>query len=180
MSDLRVYVKDKDRKEMSFLIHYAMGCRLVSAINEATEDFESLLESAYEFDRGIYDINSCRDGEFKFNEKDEFSFFPKPSKKPYGVGIIEIYFSEKKIVSNQNGDCICHRGVRQTWGYTGPHLDVGRFKKFSIPDNWTIIDKYILGKPVKVEGEIDRELEKRLWERVELYKRIGYQVKILD
>ncbi|MCD6244225.1 MAG: hypothetical protein J7J65_03190 [Candidatus Korarchaeota archaeon] len=37
----------------SFVIHYRMGCRLVSAINEDTNDFNSLLKSAYEFDRGM-------------------------------------------------------------------------------------------------------------------------------
>jgi len=65
MPELRVYVKDKDSKEMSFVIHYGMGCRLVSAINEDTEDFDSLLKSAYEFDRGIYDIWEYEDNEVK-------------------------------------------------------------------------------------------------------------------
>jgi len=52
MSDLRVYVKDKDSKRMSFIVHYGMGCRLVSAISEDTEDFNSLLKSTHEFDKG--------------------------------------------------------------------------------------------------------------------------------
>jgi hypothetical protein len=116
MSDLRVFIKNGNGREVSFVVHYGMGCRLVSAINKETNDFKSLLKSAYEFDRGIYSINSCRDGEFKFNEKNEFVFVPKPSKKPCDAGIIEIYFPERKIVSNQNGDYICHRGVRETWG----------------------------------------------------------------
>jgi hypothetical protein len=131
-------------------------------INEDTDDFDSLLKSAYEFDKGIYDINSCRDGEFKFDEKNEFTFFPEPIKKPYDAGIIEIYFPEKKIVSNQSGDYICHKGVRQTWGYTDNHLDVGRFKRFSIPEYWTIIDKLLFGRLVKIEGELEREIERRL------------------
>jgi hypothetical protein len=63
MSDLRVYVRDKDGKEISFVIHDGMGCRLASAINEKTSDFESLLKSAYEFDKGIYDIEAYMDNE---------------------------------------------------------------------------------------------------------------------
>jgi len=39
-------------------------------------------------------------------------------------------------------------------------LDIGRFRRFSIPEDWTIIDKYFFGKPTKMEGEIDRELSK--------------------
>ena len=80
---------------------------------------------------------------------------------------------------NQSGDYICHKGVRETWGYTGPHLDVGRFRRFHVPESWTIIDRYFFGRPVKIEGELDRELERRLWERVEWYKRMGYKVEIL-
>ena len=179
MSELRVYVKDKDGKEMSFVVHYGMGCRLVSAINEKTDDLESLLKSAYEFDKDIYSIKSCRDGEFKFDEENKFTFSPKVSKEPYDAGIIEIYFPEKMIISNQDGDYICHRGVRQTWGYTGPHLDVGRFKRFSIPEDWTIFDKFFFGITVKVEGEIDKELERRLMERVECYRKMGYKVEVL-
>jgi hypothetical protein len=37
----------------------------------------------------------------------------------------------------------------------------------------------LFGKPVKIEGELDKELEKRLLERVEWYKRMGYAVEIL-
>ena len=119
MSDLRLYVKDKNSEECSFVIHYGMGCRLVSAINDDTEDFNSLLKSAYEFDRGIYDIWECEDNEenykreLKFAEKHRFSytaFKPKPSREPVDAGIIEIYFPEKKIISNQSGGYICHRG----------------------------------------------------------------------
>jgi hypothetical protein len=66
MSDLRVYVKNKDGKEFSFVIHYGMGCRLVTAIKENTEDFNSLLKSAYELDRGIYDIEACMDNEANY------------------------------------------------------------------------------------------------------------------
>ena len=95
------------------------------------------------------------------------------------AGIIEIYFPEKKIISNQSGDYICHKGVRETWGYTGNHLDVGRFKKFRIPDDWTIIDKYFFDKPIKIEGELDKVLELKLWERVELYRKLGYKVEVL-
>lgn len=188
MSDLRLYVNDKDGKEMSFVVHYGMGCRLVSAINENTDDFNSLLKSAHEFDRGIYDIWCCKDNEENYKSELEFAkkygfnyitFKPKPNKEPIDAGIIEIYFPEKRIVSDQSGDYICHRGVRETWGYTGPHLDVGRFKRFSIPEEWTIIDRYFFGKPVKIEGEIDKELERKLWERVEWYKEGGYKVEIL-
>ncbi|MCE4623442.1 MAG: hypothetical protein F7B11_01670 [Caldisphaeraceae archaeon] len=187
MSDLRLYVKDKDR-EKSFVIHYGMGCRLVSAISEDTEDFSSLLKSAYEFDRGIYDIWEFENNEENYRRELEFaekygfsyvSFKPKPSREPVDAGIIEIYFSEKLIISNQSGDYIYHRDIRETWGYTSPHLDVGRFKKFYIPEEWTIIDKYFFGKPVKIEGEIDKELERKLWERVKWYKERGYKVKIL-
>jgi len=32
---------------------------------------------------------------------------------------------------------------------------------------------------VKIEGELDKELEWRVWERVEWYKRMGYKVEIL-
>ena len=189
MSLLRVYIKDKDGKEISFVVHYGMGCRLVSAINETTEDFKSLLKSAYEFDRGIYEIEKCMDNEINYRSELEFAkkhglnyvmLKPKPSKEPIDAGIIEIYFPEKKIISNQSGDYVCHKGVRETWGYTGPHLDVGRFKKFRIPDEWLIIDKYLFDKPIKIEGEIDRELERRLWERVKLYKQMGYEIKILE
>lgn len=52
-------------------------------------------------------------------------------------------------------------------GYIGPHLDVGRFKRFRIPKEWTIIDKYFFDEPVKIEGEFDKILEQKLWERVE-------------
>jgi hypothetical protein len=188
MSELRVYVKDNNRKELSFVVHYGMGCRLASAINEKASDFESLLKSAYEFDRGIYDINACMDNEENYRAEAEFArkhglsyipFRPRPSREPIDAGIIEIYFPEKKIVSNQSGDYICHKGVRETWGYTGSHLDVGRFKQFSIPESWIIIDKYFFGKPIRIEGEIDKELERRLWERVEWYKKHGYKVEIL-
>jgi predicted oxidoreductase (fatty acid repression mutant protein) len=58
-------------------------------------------------------------------------------------------------------------------------LDAGRFKRFNIPESWTIIDKYSFGKPTKIEGEIDREFERRLWERVDWYKRMGIKVKII-
>lgn len=133
MSDLRLYVKDRDGKETSYVIHYGMGCRLVSAINEQADDFDSLLKSAYEFDRGIHDITECGDSEENYKRELEFAkkhgfsyvvFKPKPSKEPVDAGIIEIYFPEKLIVSNQSGDYICHRGVRETWGYRGPHLDM--------------------------------------------------------
>lgn len=188
MSDLRLYVKDRDSKEMSYVIHYGMGCRLVSAINEGTDDFNSLLKNAYEFDRGIYDIWECEDNEENYKRELEFAqrhgfsyvaFKPKPSREPVDAGIIEIYFPERLIVSNQSGDYICHRGVRETWGYTGNHLDVGRFKRFNIPEEWTIIDKYFFGKPVRIEGELDKILERELWERVEWYRERGYKVKII-
>ncbi|MHA1621594.1 MAG: hypothetical protein ACTSVO_05570, partial [Candidatus Heimdallarchaeaceae archaeon] len=160
---------------MSFVVHYGMGCRLVSAINESTQNFKSLLKSAYEFDREIYGIEKCMDNELNYRSELEFvkkhglkyvMHKPKPSKEPIDAGIIEIYFPEKKIISNQSGDYICHQGVRETWGYTGPHLDVGRFKKFKIPYYWTIIDKYFIEKPTKIEGKLDKELERRLWQRV--------------
>jgi len=57
----------------------------------------------------------------------------------------------KKIISDQSGDYICHKGVRQTWGYTGNHLDVGRFKRFNMPDYWTIIDKYFFGRTLAIQ-----------------------------
>lgn len=107
MSSLRVYVKDKDGKEMSFVVHYGTGCRLVSAINETTENFKSLLKSAYEFDRGIYEIKKCMDNEINYRSELEFvkkhglnyiMLKPKPSKEPIDAGIIEIYFPEKKII----------------------------------------------------------------------------------
>ena len=41
--------------------------------------------------------------------------------KTCDAGIIEIYFPEKEIVSNQNGDYICHREVRKPGGYTDNH-----------------------------------------------------------
>ena len=188
MSDLRLYVKGKNGKEYSFVVHYGMGCRLVSAINKDTNDFNSLLKSAYEFGRGIHDIWECEDNEENYNLELEFAkkhgfsyvaFKPKPNREPVDAGIIEIYFPEKRIVSNQSGDYICHRGVRETWGYTGNHLDVGRFKRFRIPDDWTIIDEYFFNKPVKIEGELDKLLEHKLWERVEWYRKLGYKVEIL-
>jgi hypothetical protein len=188
MSDLRVYVMDKDGKEVSFVVHYGMGCRLVSAINESTDSFDLLLKSAYDFDRGIYDIGKCMDNEENYGAEVEYAkrlginyvtLKPKASKEPVDAGIIEIYFPQKKIISNQSGDYICHRGVRETWGYTGDHLDVGRFKRFSIPESWVIIDKCFFGKPVEIKGELDKELERRLWERVEFYKRMGYEVEII-
>ncbi len=120
--------------------------------------------------------------ELEFAKKHNLScvrFKPKPNKEPYDAGIIEVYFPEKLIISNQSGDYICHRGVRETWGYTGPHRDIGRFKRFNIPEDWTIIDKYFFDKPVKIEGEIDKELERRLWERVEHYKEIEYKVEVI-
>jgi hypothetical protein len=89
MSELRVYVKDDNRKEISFVVHYGMGCRLASAVNEKTSDFESLLESAYEFDRGIYDSKACMDNEENYRAEAEFArkhglsyiaFRPKPSR----------------------------------------------------------------------------------------------------
>ena len=95
MSELRVYVKDKDGKEMSFIVHYGMGCRLVSAINENTNDFDSLLKSAYEFDRGIHDIWECEDNEENYNLELEFAkkhgfsyvaFKPKPNREPVDAG----------------------------------------------------------------------------------------------
>lgn len=188
MSYLRVYVMDKDGKEMSFVVHYGMGCRLVSAINEGTSNFNLLLKSAYEFDRGIYDIMKCMDNEENYKAEVEFAkklgldyvaLKPKPSKEPVDAGIIEVYFPEKKIISNQSGDYICHKGVRETWGYTGNHLDIGMFKRFTIPESWIIIDKYFFGRPVEIKGELDKELERRLWERVKWYRRIGYEVKII-
>jgi len=81
------------------------------------------------------------------------AFRPKPYNEPVDAGIIEIDFPAKTIVSNRNGDYVCHRGVRDTWGYTGPHLDVGRVGRFHVPDRWTIIDRYFFGRPVKI-GEI--------------------------
>ncbi len=187
MSELRVYVRDLNR-ELSFITHYGTGCRLVSAIDENTNNFDSLLEKAYEFDRGIYDEMSMDSEE---NYRREFEFFrkhkldytrlkPYPNKERFDAGVIEIHFPSRTIISDQSGDYICHRGVRETWGYTGPYLDFGRFKKFSIPEYWTIIDRYFFGKPVKIEGDIDRELEKKLWERVEWYKKMGYEVDILE
>jgi hypothetical protein len=47
------------------------------------------------------------------------------------------------------------------------------------PDNWSIIDKCFFGKPVRIEGELNKELEKRFCEIVEWYKRMGYAVEIL-
>jgi len=188
MSDLRIYVENGNGKELSFVVHCGMGCRLASAIDETTEDFESLLKSAYAFDKGIYDIKACMDNESNYKAELEFAkkhnsnyiaLRLKTNKEPVDAGIIEIYFPERLIVSNQSGDYVCHRGVRETWGCTGNHSDVGRFKRFSIPQYWTIIDKYFFGKPVKIEGEVDKELEGRLWERVEWCKKLGYQVEIL-
>jgi len=165
-----------------------MGCRLASAIDEATDDFESLLKRAYEFDKGIYDVKACMDNEANYRAKLECAkkhrlhfttLKPYPNKESFDAGIIEIDFTSKTIISDQSGDYICHRGVRETWGYTGEHLDVGRFKRFNIPEHWTIIDKYFFGKPTRIEGEIDRELKKGLLERVDWYKKMGYQVEIL-
>ncbi|RLI39578.1 hypothetical protein DRO64_10330 [Candidatus Bathyarchaeota archaeon] len=189
MSELRVYVEDNDGKKISFIVHYGTGCRLVSAIDENVHNFQSLLDSAYEFDRGIFE-----DVEYNADNKRNYSRWvkhyrsmglsriplkPYPNKEPYDAGIIEIYFPKKLIISDQSGDYICHRGVRETWGYTGPHRDVGRFKKFEIPSEWTIIDKYFFGKSVKIEGELDKILERKLWERVEWYKKNGYLVTII-
>ena len=96
MSEFRVYVKDKNSKEMSFVVHYGMGCRLVSAIDENTEDFNSLLKSAYEFDKGIYDIWECEDNEENYRRELEFSkkhgfsyiaFKPKHSREPWMPGL---------------------------------------------------------------------------------------------
>ncbi|RLG17930.1 hypothetical protein DRN63_02330 [Nanoarchaeota archaeon] len=189
MSELRVYVKDVDGKEVSFIVHYGTGCRLVSAINEKVYNFQSLLESAYEFDRGIFEVVKCNTDdkrnylkwlkEYRSLGLTKVPIKPYPNKESYDAGIIEIYFPEKLIISDQSGDYICHRGVRETWGYTGPHLDVGRFKKFEIPSEWTIIDKYFFGKSVKIEGELDKILERKLWERVEWYKKNGYLVTII-
>lgn len=123
--------------------------------------------------------NYRRELEFFKKESRYVAFRPKPSREPADAGIIEIYFPEKLVVSNQSGDYICHRGVRETWGYTGPHLDIGRFKRSHIPEEWTIIDKYFFDRPVKIEGELDRELERRLWERVKWYEERGYKVIIL-
>ena len=66
---------------------------------------------------------------------------------------------------------ICHKGVRQTWRYIGLHLDVRRFKRFRIPDEWTIIDKYSFSKPIKIKGELDEFLEQKFWEGVKWYKK---------
>jgi len=188
MSDLRVYVRDRDGEERSFVVHYGMGCRLASAIDGETGDFRTLLRKAYRFDRGIYDIWSCMDCERNYRAEREFAekhglsyvpFRPGPCKEPVDAGIIEIDFPSRTIVSDQSGDYICHRGVRETWGYTGPHLDVGRFRRFHVPESWTIVDRYFFGRPVKIEGELDRELGRRLWEGVKWYRRVGYRVKIL-
>ena len=90
---------------MSFVVHYGMGCRLVSMINENTEDFSSLLKSAYEFDRGIYYIWKCEDNEENYRHELEFTkkhgfgyvaFKPKPSREPVDAGIIEIYFLKSR------------------------------------------------------------------------------------
>jgi hypothetical protein len=164
MSYLRVYIQDL-RREVSFTVHCGTGVRLASAINDKTKDLDSLLKSAYEFDRGVYDVNSRMDKEV--------------SEESYEAGIIEIHFPDYTIISDQSCDYICHKGIRETWGYTGNHLDAGRFKRFTIPESWTIIDKYFFCKPTKIEGEIDREFERRLWERVDWYKRMGYKVEIV-
>jgi len=41
MSDLRVYVKDKNGEKKSFVVHYGTGYRLASAIDSETEDFRN-------------------------------------------------------------------------------------------------------------------------------------------
>lgn len=43
---------------------------------------------------------------------------PYPNKEPYDAGIIEIHFPEKPTISDQSGDYIYYRGVRETWGVT--------------------------------------------------------------
>jgi hypothetical protein len=188
MSELRVHVRDKDGKELSFVAHYAMGCRLASAIDETTEDFETLLKRAYEFDKGIHDIKECMDNEANYkseleyakNHKPNFmSLKPYPNKAPHDGGIIKIDFPSKTIISDQSGDYIGHKGVRETWGYTGDHADIGRFKLFRIPDCWTIIDKHFFGKPTRIEGEIDKDIEQELLERVDWYKKRGYRTEVL-
>lgn len=72
MSDLRLYVRDKDGRETSYVIHYATGCRLVSAINEETDNFNPLLKSTYEFNRGIHNIIECEDNEKELQERARF------------------------------------------------------------------------------------------------------------
>ena len=115
-----------------------------------------MLKSAYEFDKGIYDIIDFEDNyraDVEYAKKHSLNFVSLrlyPNKDPYDAGIIEVYFPGRKIVSNQGGDYICHRGVRETWGFTAPHLDVGRFKRFSIPECWTIVDEYFFGKPTRI------------------------------
>jgi len=104
-------------------VHYGAGCRLVSTINENTNDFNSQLKIAYEFDRGIYDIRSCMDNKANYRAEVEYakkhnlsliSLKPYPNKEPFDAGIIEIHFPNRTIISNQSGDYICHRGVRET------------------------------------------------------------------
>ena len=106
MSDLRVYVKDKNGEERSFVVHYGTGCRLASAIDSETEDFRTLLKKAYRCDKGIYDIWSCMDCERNYRAEREFvkrhglsyvAFRPKPCREPVDAGIIEIDFPSKTI-----------------------------------------------------------------------------------
>ena len=50
ISESRVYVEDNDKK-ISFIVHYGTVCRFVNAIDEKVHNLQSLLDSAYEFDR---------------------------------------------------------------------------------------------------------------------------------
>ena len=47
-----------------------------------------------------------------------------PNKDPFDAGIIEIHFPNTTIISNQSGDYICHRGVRDKLGDTQVHTCV--------------------------------------------------------
>ena len=82
---------------------------MVSAIDENTEDFDSLLKGAYEFDKGIYDIWECEDNKENYRRELEFAkkhgfnyvaFKPKPSREPVDAGIIEIYFPIRLSLEN--------------------------------------------------------------------------------
>ena len=72
MSDLRLYVKERGG-ERSFVVHYGMACKLVSSISGDTKDFSSLLKSAYEFDKGIYDIWKFEDNKENYRRELEFA-----------------------------------------------------------------------------------------------------------